>query len=282
LATHVQHPTAAARIEVLPALRRHWVVAILPVIVFVTAAAVLGLKRPVRYTTSANLSVGHVYVSDPGGIPTIIEATRSLAATYSRAIYSHAVTADTRRRLATGSFRVSGRLSATPIPDSQLIRVSAESSSERGAIALANAGAAALAAYTNRQVRDNDASRTLAKRHDRAALNYRRRADIRDGLRRQYARSRTSKHKAEWQRAAATADTALLRRDALRASYQAAVQGGTSSVAVESFSRASTPSDDRLRTMQVLLFVGLIGGLAAGTALALLRASRALRRQRPG
>ena len=225
---------------------------------FVTAAAVLGLKRPVRYSSSANLSVGHVYVSDPGGIPTIIEATRSLAATYSRAIHSRAVTADTRRRLAKGAFRVSGRLSATPIPDSQLITVSAESSSERGAIALANAGAAALAAYTNRQVRDNNASRTLAKRYGRAALNHRRRVDTRDGLERQYTRNRTAENKAEWQRAAAAADTSLLRREALRASYQAAVQGGTSSVAVESFSRASTPSDDRLRTMQVLLFLSLI------------------------
>ena len=78
MARNVQH-TKATRVELLPALRRHWFVALLPVVVFVAGAIVLGLARPVNYTTTANLSVGHVYVANPAGIPSIIEATRSLA-----------------------------------------------------------------------------------------------------------------------------------------------------------------------------------------------------------
>jgi uncharacterized protein involved in exopolysaccharide biosynthesis len=52
--------------------RRHWFVAVVPVVLLVAAAVVLGSKRSVTYTSTANLSVGHVYVSDPAGIPTII------------------------------------------------------------------------------------------------------------------------------------------------------------------------------------------------------------------
>lgn len=248
-------------------------------ILFVAGAAALGLKRPARYTATANLSVGHVYVDNPAGIPSIIIATQSLASAYSRAINSSAVVEETKRRIGRPASPLSGTLSATPIPDSPLIRVSAESSSERGAVTLANAAAAALAAYTNRQVRDNEASVTLADRYRRAALAYRRRVDARNQLERQYEREPTPAHKAARDDAAAAADTALLRRDALRASYQTAVQGGTSSIAVEMFSRASTSESDRIRMLQILLFVGLIGGLSAGAALALLRAARRIRRR---
>lgn len=270
--------TPAPRVEVLSALRRHWLVALIPVVVFVAAAAVLAAKRPVRYTSAANLSVGHVYVSNPVGIPTIIEATQSLASVYSRAINATTVVQDARRRLGREAASVSGGLSATPIPQSPLIKVSAQSPTPQGAVTLANAGAGALAAYINAQVRDNNQTGSLATRYRQASLAYRRAADTSDRLARRYAQDRTTANKAARDRAAAVADTAALRREALRASYQNAVQGGISSVGVEVFSPASVPASDRGQKTQLLLFVGLLGGVAAGLALALLLAARDLRR----
>jgi hypothetical protein len=277
LVTNAQHTGFAPRIDVLHAVRRHWFVALFPVVVFVAGGVALGIKRPPRYTATANLSVGHVYVSNPSGIPTIIDATQSLAAVYSRAIHSGAVMQDTKRRLGNSS-PVSGDFSATPLPDSPLIKVSAESSSPRGAVVLANASAAALAAYVNRQVRDNSASATLSDRYHEASLSYRRRKETSDRLRRRYREHRTRANKAARDRAAATADTALLRREAVRASYEQAVQGGSSSVSVEFFSRAAEAKSDRRSMTQILVFIGLMGGLAAGAALALLRAARDIRR----
>jgi capsular polysaccharide biosynthesis protein len=281
LATDVQQTLFARRIDALTAVRHHWFVAIFPVALFVAAAVVLGMHRTPRYTATANLSVGHVYMSDPAGIPTIIDATQSLAATYSRAIHSGAVTQDTRRILKREkASAVSGGLSATPIPQSQLIKVSAESSSARGAVALANAGASALASYVNGQIRDNDASATISERYLRASLSYRQRLDTSTKLARRYANRRTRANKAARDSAAAATDAAKLRRNALQAAYQNAVQGGTTSVSVEIFSTASGATSDRSRKMQLLVFVGLLGGLAAGAALALLRAARDIRRQR--
>jgi capsular polysaccharide biosynthesis protein len=280
LATNVQHTTVSPRIELLAAVRRHWFVAIVPVVVLVAAAVALGLKRPVKYTTTADLSIGHVYVSNPVGIPTIIEATQALAAVYSRAINSGAVVQDTRRRLRREhALPLAGGLSATPIPQSPLIKVSAESQSRPGAIALANAGAAALAAYVNRQVRDNSASTTISARYLQASVAYRQSLATSKRLERQYTKHPNAANKAARDRSAAATDTAQLRRDALSASYQAAVQGGASSVGVDVFSTASAPTSDRSQMMQILVFVGLVGGLAAGAALALLRASRDLRRR---
>jgi capsular polysaccharide biosynthesis protein len=281
LATNMQPTTVSPRIELLTAVRRHWFVAIVPVVVLVAAAVAIGSKRPVKYTTTANLSIGHVYVSNPVGIPTIIEATQALAAVYSRAINSGAVVQDTRRRLRrVHVLPVAGSLSATPIPQSPLIKVSAQSESQPGAIALANAGAAALAAYVNRQVRDNSASATIAARYLQASLAYRQSLATSKRLARRYTKDPNAASKAARDRAAAATDTAQLRRDALSASYQAAVQGGASSVGVDVFSQASGTTSDRSQMMQILVFVGLVGGLAAGAALALLRASRDLRRGR--
>ena len=278
MVTNTQYTGLAPRIDVLHAVRRHWFIALVPVVVLVAGGLALALKRPPRYTATANLVVGHVYVSNPSGIPTIIDATQSLAAVYSRAIHSGAVMADTRRRVANSS-SMSGEFSATPLPDSPLIKVSAESGSAHDAVVLANASAAALAAYVNQQVRDNSASATLAKRYREASLSYRRRKDTSDRVRRRYREHATRANKAARDRAAAAADTALLRREAVRASYEQAVQGGTSSVGVESFSRAAGAKSDRRSMTQILVFIGLVGGLAAGAALALLRAARDIRRR---
>jgi hypothetical protein len=277
LATNAQRNSGTPGTHVLRAMRRHWFVALLPVVLLVSGAVGLGLKREARFKATTNVSVGHVYVTNPVGIATIIDATQALAAVYSRAIHSGPVLEGTRRRLGEGS-SVSGTFAATPLPESPLIKVTAESSSAQGAVTLANASADALAAYVNSQVRDNSASATLSTRYRDAALRYRKQLDTRDRLERRYDRDPSSRNKAARDRAAADLDTALLRREALRASYEQAVQGGTASVGVEIFSRASTATNDRRSMMQILVFVGLLGGLAAGAALALLRAARDIRR----
>ncbi len=276
---NVEQNSAAPGSQLLRAARRHWFLALLPVLLFVGGAVALGIKRPARYEAQANLSVGHVYINNPAGIATIIDATQALAAVYSRAIHSGEVLQDTRRRLGEGS-SVSGSFNATPLPNSPLIKVTAKSSSARGAIVLANSSADALALYVNKQLRDNSASSTLSDRYRDASLKYRQALDDRNRLRRRYQRDETRANKEARDRAAAAADTALLRREALRASYEQAVQGGSASVGIESFSRASGATSDRRSMMQILVFVGLLGGLAAGAALALLRAARDIHRGR--
>jgi hypothetical protein len=129
-------------------------------------------------------------------------------------------------------------------------------------------------------VRDNSASQTLSDRYRAAALRFRQRQETSDRLVKRYTRNPTAHNKAARDKALAATDTAELARDALRASYETAIQGGTSSIGVDVFSQAAGATSDRRSTLQIMVFVGLIGGIAAGTALALLFAARDIRRHR--
>ena len=260
-----------APIGVLSALRRHWFVAIVPVIVLVGVAAALGLQRTPRYTATASLSVGRIYINNPAGVTSVLEATRALASVYSRSIRATAVLEDTERRLGEGSLGASDEITATPIPQSPLIRISAESSSARRAVALATAASGALSAYVGRQERSDEDSVILAN-YRQVERRYQARVQERARLARRYRSDPTSTNKAARDQATVAVSVALLRRDAVRASYLNLVQGTGSIPAVEEFTRASSATSDRMRMLQIMVFLGLVAGLAAGVALALLRA----------
>jgi hypothetical protein len=268
-------------VDLLGALRKKWFVALIPVILLIGAAVALGLTRPVRWKAESTMSVGRIYVNTPAGIPSVLEATQSLASVYSRAIRASPVQEEAARRLAQRGVRASGHLSATPIPDSPLIKISAESSSERAAVALANAGSAALASYVAREARSrgND---TLISEYERATLRYHRLLTAESRLRRRYERDPTPKNRTARDRASAAVDVADVRRSALSTSYQNSVQGEISSPALEVFSRATSAVTDRSSVLQILIFIGVLGGLAAGAAVALLLASRETRSSSPG
>ena len=127
-----------APVGVLGALRRLWIVASLPLILLVGVALALGLNRAPRFTATTNLMGGRIYVDNPAGVAGVIEATRSLASVYSRAIFASSVREDTARRLGEDGLRDADRLSATQLPDSPLIKLSAESSSARRAVELSD------------------------------------------------------------------------------------------------------------------------------------------------
>jgi capsular polysaccharide biosynthesis protein len=276
------HDTAATPgIDVLGALARHWFAFLAPIVLLVGVGVGLGLKRAPRYTATANLQVGHVFVSNPAGVSTVIEATQTLAGVYARAIHATAVQSDVAGRLRRARIRGAGGLSATALPSSPLIKVTGEATSAAAATAIANAGADALVAYVNHQVKATDATTTLTQRYRRAALAYRQAHAREIRLTRRYRENPSGRNKKAMDAAGAAADTALLDRQALRASYEQAVMGGAAAAAVESFSRARAAVSDRSETVQILAFLGLLGGLAAGVGFALLLASRDLRRRRP-
>lgn len=277
LAAEAHDTTAPLGVDVLGALRRYWPAVALCILLLVGAAVALGLRRPAKYTSTATLQVGHVYISNPAGVSTIIESTQTLAGVYSRTIHASSVQQDVARRLKRASVPASGSVSATPLPSSPLIKVTAEATSAAGATALANAGANALQAYVNHEVRATDVTESLSKRYEQAALAYRRKKDTSDRLQRRYRLNPSKANRSARDDAAAATDSASLTAETLKSSYQQAVAGGTASAVIQNFARAGAATSDRKETMQILVFVGLLGGIAAGIALALLGAYRASR-----
>lgn len=257
--------------------RRHWRIVAAAVVVFVAVALVLGLKRTPEYTATAELSVGHAFVDSPAGIPGVIEATKSLASVYSRTAGGAAVYEGMARRLREEGVETDGTISASPIPDSPLIRVTGVAGSEREAVALANAGSEALAEHVNGQVNSERADDAAVKRYEKVSTEWRQALEARARATSNYRNDPTPTNRVVLNRAAAAVDVAELRREALRLEYQNTGQSSANAPTLEAFSPANAATSDRSSTLQILLFIGLIGGLAAGTALALLRGQRELR-----
>jgi uncharacterized protein involved in exopolysaccharide biosynthesis len=274
LATGIENRVAPAASGLLTAMRRHWITALIPVVLLVAAAVQVGLKRTPQFTATANVAVGSVFVDSPVGIASALQGTESLAAVYSRLIDANAVTEGTSQRLAQDSLPESGTVSATPIAESPIVKITARAASAGQAIALANAASSALVAYINRERSADDDANAIARLYSRAALRFRGRADLRNRLTARYKRNRTTANRLARDRAAAAADTAQLRRDGLLARYQTAVQGVTVTPPLRVLTSATEATSDRYTTLQILVFVGLLGGLAAGAALALLRTPR--------
>jgi hypothetical protein len=272
--------TAEPGVRLATAVRRHWFVFLLPIVLLVAAAVALGLKRTPQYTARANLSIGAVYVNNPAGIASVIQGTESLGAVYSRLIGATAVQESTARRLGDGADAISGHVSATPIPESPMLRVTAAANSEASAVALANAASAALADYVSSRDRSREDAQAVSAEFRRASLSYQRRLAIRRQAQARYAEDPSEANQRAYEQAAAALDNAELKRDALRARYDLSVQGVSSQPPLEVFATATDASSDRYARLQALVFVGLIGGLLAGAALALLRAAGTARRGR--
>jgi hypothetical protein len=256
------------------AMSRHWAIVLVSVVVFMAAAAALGVRRHPEYTAHARVAVGHVFVDNPAAVPGVLEASQMLASNDARAIEATAVLRRTRRLADTSE----GSLSATPTPSSPLIKITAKAGSARAAVRLANAASIALADYVNGQNRTNESARVTFARFHHAALDYQRKLDTEKHLQTAYNLTPTRAARAARDAASAATQAALLRRNTLSTSYQSLTQAGSSSPKVEPFARAVDATSDRRSTLEILLFVGLVAGFAVGAALAMFRAGSRARR----
>lgn len=252
------------------ALRAHWPIVLASVVVFVALAVVLGMRRQPEYTAQARLSVGRIFVDNAAAVPGVLQASQSLASNYSRAIGATAVVRRARQLAGVND----GSIAATPLPGSTLITVSGRAGSARSAIRLANAGSAALIEYVGGQSHTGLDAQVALTRFRYAALNYQRRVEAATELKRTFAADPTSVTQDDLDRASAAVQAARLRRDAVASAYQTLVEGATSSPTLEPFSRATGAASDRRRKLEILVFIGLVAGLAVGGALAMVHITR--------
>jgi hypothetical protein len=265
-------------VGVLEALRRHWFVAIVPLLAILGAAVALGLTRRPVYTAKVSLSVGKLAVTNVAAIPGLVDASRALASNYSRAIYGTAVSKDAARRLRTTPAEVVAHVSATPVPDSNLFRVTGTASTAANAVAYANVTSSSLVAYLRRLSATAAGDNGVFVRFQRVALTYSRRREEEQTLKRRLGPRPGPSDQARISHAEALTQTALLRREGLRLAYQTTQQAGTTTIPVQILAPATSATSDRNSKLQLFVFIGLLAGLASGTALAILRGNRVARR----
>ncbi len=115
---------------------------ILPVVMLCALAIVVGLLRPANYTALARLAVGRIDVATTAA-PGVVSASQSLASAYSRAISADQVNKTIEAKIGNGF----GTVAASPIPESPVILIEGESTSEEKAVLLANTASVALIKY---------------------------------------------------------------------------------------------------------------------------------------
>jgi capsular polysaccharide biosynthesis protein len=231
----------------------------------------LGYVRDPTYTASAELLVGNLSISDPSAIPGAVGAAQSLAAVYARLIDANEVRDQVTGAIEDGS---SATVSATPIVESPLIRVTTTSTSEAAAVRSANVAGTSLAAYVNKLKSPGGEVRPIAREYRRAELRYEEKRDAFDHLSERIGASPTASERTALSEANSDLQTAKLKRNALIGLYQRGQNIRVSQPNLNLFRRATAATSDRSSTMQITGVIGLLAGLALGVALAMFRARR--------
>jgi uncharacterized protein involved in exopolysaccharide biosynthesis len=260
------------------ALRRYWFLVLLVVALFTAGGLYAARQRAAVYTAETRLAVGRVDIT-PGTLSTFTGAAQALAGQYSRAVRADGVVRRAAPRAGLTPAQVAGRISATPIPQSPVIRLMAVGRNADDAVRLANAAAAGLIGYTTTLNRSNpDATRLLNQYRDISGRVLRLRRALATA-RKRHAAAPTDRTRRRVDAARVDLTVAQLQQDTIRGTYDATerTQGSTSLLQVLSPARAA--ASDRGRYVQTLGFVGLAVGLAVGVALAMLLATTRIRRR---
>jgi capsular polysaccharide biosynthesis protein len=253
---HASPTPAVGRVGVLQAIRRYPLLFAAPMVALAVLGAVVGYARTPTYKSASELAVGQLNVSDPAAVGSVVTATQSLAAVYSRMIGATEVRQDIAKRVKGKGVPVS----ATPVPGSPLIRIIASSHTASGAITTANASSDALLKYAEHYSSSSNDSSAVYARYKAASLRVTRQQILVNQL----IRSRSTKAA----KAQSNLDALKLRRDALKFDYAASQQSARSNPVLRTFSRASSAPSDRASYVEILGLLGLVAGAALGAALA--------------
>jgi hypothetical protein len=228
-----------------------------------------GLLRAPVYSAKAELVVGKtVQLNNLAAIPGLAAAGQQIASDYSRLISTAIVSNEVEKKL---HGPLGGSLSASPIPQSPVIEVSATAPSSRHAVALANAGSAALVIAVNQlNEQQSKASSQLLQRYAQADQVLLDNTRTLTNLEQQQAASPTDPHLLQQVVSEQTVvDSDKVQLDAIAADY--AATSSPSSIneqLVQPVGPASATGSDRKTFLEIALLAALVVGFIVGTAAA--------------
>lgn len=258
------------RIGVIQAAQRYWYLVAAPVIVFVVIAGIVASARAPTYTAEARLMVGRLNLSTAGAVQGFAGAAQDLAQSYPLAITADGVVDPLAKRFGTTPTVIRSRVSASDVPLSSIVRITATGTSAHDAIALVNASSDSLTAFLTKYNRDNPDVRHLRGLLQAAEVKLQ--AD-------QAAAPPLVQHPATpfQQRAIATLASQRAIVNAIAANYQSSVLTQAVSSLLQPLVSAHTATSDRTSKLQIAVFAALVAGLVVGLALATLRANKVAR-----
>jgi hypothetical protein len=173
--------------------------------------------------------------------------------------------------------QVSGDVAGNPIPESSLIRITAESASEERAVALAGTTSVELIKYLN-ETNDDPARQQVLLEEYRAAAEQLQAATLaRVGAESALGAANPAQEadaRAALARARAAVDQASLRADAAARAYTESQRGAADRGTLNLVSESRSTGSDKARTMQLAIAGSLILGGLLGVGLATLKENR--------
>jgi hypothetical protein len=252
----------------------HPFLTILPVVALVAAAFFVSQGRSPTYTAESRVAIGSFSPSQDAA-PGAAYAGTQFAAAYSRAITAQDVVAPVARATGLSPGAVAGRLTATPIPDSPLLKISGKGPSAASAVKLTDAATSALLSYVRRSDLTGAQAKDLLARYRAAQAEVSAaRTRVRHAQRASDRNPSSRRATQRLERAQTTEDAADLRAQGLRTSYLQQAQSESSGIPVRTLNAASSATSDRKRSLKLLVTIGALAGLAVGVALATARAAR--------
>lgn len=264
------------------ALRRYWLVALLPVILFGALGVAYGNQRQATYTASSRLIVGGLQLNTSGAQAGFATAVQGLSEAYSRAVTGDQVLAPVARQFRTTPEAIRGSLNGTPLPNSPIFTITAAYPTERGAVQLANATSQALLKYLDSLYGNNPATRRLLRAYRKASETANAKNALAATRKKRYDDNETSANRDAYVRAKSQADSASLDQEAIGDQYRAASGSNVgSSTIVQVLSGASAATSDHKAAMEKFGVIGAVIGLIIGLSAALALGNRRVRRTRP-
>ena len=263
------------------ALRRRPLWVLLPLLLLTAAGVGGGLARAPVYRAESRLLVGKVNPGTPT-LPGFVQASVALADAYSRSIGATDVVVPVAARLGISPLTAAARLTASPVPQSPVIRVIGEGPSASAATALSALASRRLVRYVARLNAGSGNGTALLSAYKRASIAYSRAAARADALAADAARHPSPAAARALDDARAARDAAQLRARAAGAAYAGDQQTYSASTGIVSvLALAQQASSDRVHKLELLGFVGLLVGGVLGLGLAWWREDRATRRHAP-
>jgi hypothetical protein len=262
-----QVPEDQEGVDLLLAVRRHALAFVVPIIVGVVVLGGYGLTRDPTYTAEARLSVGRLDVLTQG-LPGFTQAGELLGAAFSRAIDAPAITRPAGRLAGLSQSQAAADLSASPIPNSPLIRIEAKRKDKGRAITLANAAARAMVRYSQRLGTAGGGADELLARYTALSRQAARLTLKRSAIAAAYRRSPNDARRRALQAATGKLEATKLERNAVGAVYGAQSATGSTASLLGLLVPAAGASSDRKDTALKLAVTGGIADIVVGLGLA--------------
>jgi capsular polysaccharide biosynthesis protein len=270
-------PPPSVTPNIVRAMMWNWPIVLVCVVVFTSIGGAVALLRSPSYTATAKLSVGRIDITSPGALSGYAVATQALATGYSRTVTALPVVKPVSEKTGLSVNELQESLIGTPVAESPIFKLEAEASSEDQAVEVVNEASRSLVRYAAQLNQNNPDSARLYRQYRTASVLRKIAKQELHTAQESAASTPSASEAATIARAQSNFDAANLKVNAVGMAYTASVQSQAATQLVQILSPATRASSDRVSTLTILLFIGLVVGLLVGGAIAAFREARLTR-----